>query len=158
MAGSARKAVDWRSTRLIALDTSPILYHLEDSPAFGARVLPIFLSIERGDRQATASSLALLEVLVGPYRIKDEARRARLTGLLVSFPNLTWASMDLPIADRAAYLRARYDLRTPDAIHLASAMVSHADLFLTNDRRLRRVREIPVLLVEDLAEVHASGG
>ena len=58
--------------------------------------------------------------------------------------------MDLAMADRAAHLRARYDLRTPDSIHLASALESRADLFLTNDRRLCQVEEIPVLLVEDL--------
>ena len=153
MTGTGRKRLDWRSAKLIALDTSPIVYHLEDNPAYASRVLPVFLSIERGEKRATASSLALLEILVAPYRVRDEARRAHLLGLLVSFPNLAWVSVDLSVADRAAFLRARYDLRTPDAIHLASALASHADLFLTNDRRLRRVKEIPVVLVEELAAV-----
>jgi predicted nucleic acid-binding protein len=154
--GIARKRVDWRSAELIALDTSPILYLVEDSPTHAARVLPVFLSIERGERQAIASSLALLEILVAPYRARDEAHRPRLRGLLLSFPNLTWVDVDLATADRAAYLRARYALRTPDAIHLASALQFHADLFLTNDRRLRRVREIPVALVEELPTLPRS--
>ncbi len=57
--------------------------------------------------------------------------------------------MDLPVADRAASLRARYRLRTPDAIQLATALQARADVFLTNDRDLQRVEEVPVLLIEE---------
>jgi predicted nucleic acid-binding protein len=34
---------------------------------------------------------------------------------------------------------AEYILKTPDAIHLAAALVSGCDVFLTNDLRLNRV-------------------
>ena len=155
MAGTVRKPFDWRTAKLIALDTSPLLYHLEEHPRYAKPVFPVFQSIERGAQNATASSLALLEILVAPYRVKDEARRTLLVGLLVSFPNLSWRSVDLSIADRAAALRAHYNLRTPDAIHLASAVESGADLFLTNDRRRRPVKGIPILLVEELAAVRS---
>lgn len=41
-------------------------------------------------------------------------------------------------------LRARYGFRTPDAIHLAAAIVHDCDLFITNDYRLRQCAEIAV--------------
>jgi predicted nucleic acid-binding protein len=40
------------------------------------------------------------------------------------------------VIDRATDIRARYGFRTPDAIHLAAAVVSGCDVFLTNDYRL----------------------
>lgn len=47
--------------------------------------------------------------------------------------------------EKAADLRAKYSwLKTPDAIHLAAAIESGCDAFLTNDRRLERCTEIKV--------------
>jgi predicted nucleic acid-binding protein len=54
------------------------------------------------------------------------------------------------MADRAASIRARYRLRTPDAIHLATAILEGVDVFLTNDRDLLQVREVPILLIDEL--------
>jgi predicted nucleic acid-binding protein len=44
----------------------------------------------------------------------------------------------------------RYRLRTPDAIHLATALHQGADIFLTNDHALLQVNEVPVLLIDEL--------
>jgi predicted nucleic acid-binding protein len=114
--------------------------------------MPIFEHIERGRCQAVTSTLTFLEILVQPYRTRDDERRAALSALLASFPGVTWMAVDLPIADRAAALRARYRLRSPDAIQLATALQADADAFLTNDRDLRRVVEVPVLLIEECAD------
>ena len=56
----------------------------------------------------------------------------------------------LPIAESAADLRARYNLRTPDALHVASALSSGCDAFLTNDAGLKRVQELPILVLDEL--------
>ncbi|GAA4301037.1 type II toxin-antitoxin system VapC family toxin [Compostibacter hankyongensis] len=55
-----------------------------------------------------------------------------------------------PIAEKAAALRARYNLRTPDALQLATAIEYKADYFLTNDVRLTAVREIQSITLNDL--------
>jgi predicted nucleic acid-binding protein len=54
------------------------------------------------------------------------------------------------IADLAAALRARYNLRTPDALYIATAIVTRCDAFLTNDKRLRQANEIRVLTLDEL--------
>jgi len=56
------------------------------------------------------------------------------------------------IADQAAQLRARHSLRTPDAIHLATAISSGASFFLTNDARLPDVASLKILVLNQLAE------
>jgi predicted nucleic acid-binding protein len=50
----------------------------------------------------------------------------------------------------AADLRARYSLRTPDAIQVATAIGAGCMAFLTNDRGLRPVMELRILVLEDL--------
>ena len=51
---------------------------------------------------------------------------------------------------RAAELRAKYGLRTPDAIQLASVIYKKGDVLITNDKGLKRVKEIKVLALEDI--------
>jgi predicted nucleic acid-binding protein len=54
------------------------------------------------------------------------------------------------LADRAAELRARYRLSTPDAIQLATAIGHKATRFYGNDRALQRVQEIECVIVDDV--------
>lgn len=54
------------------------------------------------------------------------------------------------IAEQAAMLRAKYGLRTPDAIQLATSIEVAADIFLTNDTRLESVSEIAVVTMAEL--------
>jgi len=145
-----RQPPGWRQARTLALDTSVFIYHLEANPTYAAPLFPVFRDIERGRCRAVASTLAFLEVLVQPSRGGDGARRAALAALLASFPGIMWIAVDLAVADRAASLGARYRLRTPDAIHLATAVHEGADVFLTNDHDLLLVSEVPVLLVDEL--------
>jgi len=51
------------------------------------------------------------------------------------------------VLERATELRARYNLKTPDAIHYAAAVEIGALVFLTGDRGLARCTEIPVELL-----------
>jgi predicted nucleic acid-binding protein len=49
----------------------------------------------------------------------------------------------------ASRLRAKYPIRTPDAIQIAVGILYHASFFLTNDPNLRKVSEIKVLVLDD---------
>ena len=52
------------------------------------------------------------------------------------------------VLDTATDLRAKWSLRSPDAIHLASALISNADVFLTGDRALARCADVRVEVLE----------
>jgi predicted nucleic acid-binding protein len=54
------------------------------------------------------------------------------------------------IAIKAAELRAKYSLKTPDSIQLATAIQYNADYFLTNDLRLKLVNEIKSITLNEL--------
>lgn len=58
--------------------------------------------------------------------------------------------ISLNIPESAANLRARYNLRTPDALHVASAIHRRCDIFLTNDAGIKRITELTILLLDEL--------
>ena len=70
--------------------------------------------------------------------------------LLQSTKHVTLLPISTPVADRAAKVRSQYNLRTPDALHVASAIEAGCDALLTNDRALRHISEIRVFLLDEL--------
>ena len=92
----------------------------------------------------------MLELLVHPYRAADMDRVNAFYALLSTHPNLEWVDLTLSIADRAAHLRAKHNLKTPDAVQAATALESLATGFISNDRSFHRVGGLEVLLLDDL--------
>lgn len=135
----------------IGLDTPIFIYLVERHPRYGSPAREVLRAINRGDVAGYSSVLTLTEALTLPRRTGDRAledvyRRTLLAGINFTLLNTTPA-----IADTAADLRARHGLRTPDAIQIASALAAGCGAFLTNDARLRRVADLPVLTLDDLA-------
>jgi predicted nucleic acid-binding protein len=85
-----------------------------------------------------------------PLRAGDAGIAASYRNLLRNSRHFSLVSVNEAIAELASDLRARHNLKTPDAIHVASAIVSGCDTFITNDRMLSRVTEIRVMVLEDL--------
>lgn len=90
------------------------------------------------------SVLVLHEVMTGAYARGDEKLASAYGSVFLGASSLLVLEVDAPIALEAARLRAAYGLRAPDAIHIATALVAGAPVFLTTDRRLARVKEIDV--------------
>ncbi len=134
----------------IGLDTNVFIYFLESHPRYGSWCASLFDLVERGHNPAITSTITLLELLVQPYRDQKEDLAQKIFALTTTYPTLEWVPPTMNLADRAAELRARYRLSTPDAIQLATAINRKATRFYGNDRGLKRVREIECLIVDDL--------
>jgi predicted nucleic acid-binding protein len=138
-----------RITRL-AFDTPPVIYLIEQHPAYHALVRAIFRQISAGTVLGITSIVTLVEVLTLPLVRRDTRLVARYRGVLLHSRNLHVVDLDTAIAERAAELRARYRLRSPDALQLAASLMHGAEAFLTNDRALSRVTELRVLVLDEL--------
>jgi predicted nucleic acid-binding protein len=134
----------------VGLDTNVLIYFLEDHPRYGAWCASLFDLIEQGRTTAVISTVTLLELLVQPYRQQEEELAQKIFALFGTYPKLEWVPVTLELADRAAELRARYRLSTPDAIQVATAMSYEATRFYGNDRSLRRIKEIECVILDDL--------
>ena len=60
--------------------------------------------------------------------------------------------LDAKVADVASGLRAEYNIKTPDAIQVASAMLAGAKAFITNEPSLRRIDKLDVIIMKDTLE------
>lgn len=134
----------------LAFDSSPIIYYMEGQPTYVAVMNSVFQRIGSGQLAGTTSIVALVEVLTRPLAQGDGQLVESYTGLLLESEHFQTVPIGVATAELAANLRARYGLRTPDALQLAAAVTQGCDAFLSNDIRLRRITEIPVLIVDDL--------
>ncbi|GIL15378.1 MAG: hypothetical protein BroJett039_05510 [Chloroflexota bacterium] len=140
----------------IFLDTAPIIYFVENNPTYLKRVQSVFNQIDAGALTAITSPITLAECLVHPYRRGlDEAVEA-FTALIINGENTLFAPIGQETAQRAAQLRARHNLGLADSFQIATALITACSAFLTNDALLRRVTEIPILVLDDFDPETAS--
>ncbi len=134
----------------IYFDTSVFIYFIEEHPRYFELCDRIFGYLEAGKTEAVTSTLTLLEILVQPYRKQNDALVLKFYSLFTTYPHLTWQPVTLPVSDRAAKLRADHNLKTPDAIHAASAELSGASCMVCNDQVFSRVKNIQCMILDDL--------
>jgi len=133
----------------IALDTVTLIYFLERHPVHYPTVRKLFQKIETGRVPAVMASLVFAELLVPAYRGGEEKTAERLVRTLCNFPHLKIIPLTTEIATDAARLRARYGVRTPDAIHAATALAGGAEGMITNDQGMVRLEpELQIWLLE----------
>lgn len=136
--------------RIIALDSAPWIYWTEQDRRFLPSIAPLMEQLAQRQITVIASVLAFLEAQTGALRMGDEVRARRYEELFTNSEGVVLVEVTVTIAARAARLRAAHRLRTPDAIHLATALEAGASAFVTTDRRLARVREIPVRVLKPI--------
>jgi predicted nucleic acid-binding protein len=136
------------TVQIVGLDSAPFIYHFEEHPRYQALCAEVFNLMEVTAIQSVTSTVTLLEVLTQPLAKGNQELVVRYEQYLRFGPSLTLRSLDPDLALKAAQIRARYQIRTPDAIQLAAAIEFGARVFLTNDDRLRKVTEIEVIVLE----------
>ena len=113
------------------------IYHFEANAEFGPAAGRLLKAAEEGRCRLVCSVVSLLEVLVVPKRKQETALCQRYREMFESFPNLSVLTLDASVAEIASDLRASYTVRTPDAIHLATALHAGAKAFVSEDGRLK---------------------
>lgn len=118
----------------LGIDTSPFIYFVEANPTYDAVVTSIFRRIAVGTLHGVTSVITLTEVLNHPMRLGLHELEAKYRTLLTRSENLELAPVNTDVATLAAELRARYNLRTPDALQVSVALHAGCQGFLTNDK------------------------
>jgi predicted nucleic acid-binding protein len=132
------------------LDSVLFIYFVEANAAFLPRVDPIFAAVEHGQLVGITSVVTLCETLTVPFRDGDGHLVNRYRDFVAKSEGIAVHNVNEDISIIAARLRAAHKLRTPDAIQVATAIVSGCDAFITNDKDLKRVTEIPVIVLHEL--------
>ncbi len=129
------------------LDANPIIYSIEGVPEFRLAALAWIERAEAAQHAVITSRLSRLECRVKPLREGNTDLLQRFDGFF-SREELEIVEVSAEVIENATELRAKHNFRAPDAIHLASAILAKADVFLTGDQNLKRC---PGLTVEILS-------
>ena len=119
--------------RKVYLDTCCVIYLLEDVPVFSEQIRK-FMAINT-DAILCVSPLVRLEALVKPT---IDGNIALIADYEIFLADQQWLTIGDVEFDRALGLRACHKIKSPDALHLATAMQYDCVEFWTNDERLRQ--------------------
>ena len=127
------------------------IYTIEGNLDYYSLLQPLWSKFYAGEIQIISSKLILMEVLVIPLRNGNNSLVADYEELLLSQVQLIFITK-LRLR-QSANLRATSNLKTPDAIHAATALSVNSNQFLTNDKGFGNFPGLPVVI---LSEVLAS--
>lgn len=129
----------------VALDSRVLMYAFNQHSQFGAAAKEILDCIEDHVVEAVTPATTLTDILVKPIRDGKENVEKQFKLFFKHFPNLTILPIDEDMAIRAAHIKAKYAISTPDALFVASAVLSEANVLITYDERLESITEIPTI-------------
>ena len=142
-----RRAVE--KHKIIGLDTAPFIYYIEDVTPYADLLDPVYTLLESHTLRAITSTVTFAEILTKPFIDKNFSLADEIKFTLKSFSSLSVSLIDEKLAEAAALIRARYMIRLPDALQVAAAIQGEATLFLTNDKRVKRLDALQVLVLSD---------
>lgn len=138
--------IDWSGfpdEALLLVDTAPLIYHFQNDTRYAGRFSGLFEQAAVGRLRIALTTVTLAEVLTGPYGQGRDVLGKQLEAALCEFDV---HPLGVSIAVEAARLRARYRLRLPDAIQLATALEIGAWALVTHDRDFSSVQDVRILM------------
>lgn len=136
----------------IGLDTMCFIYQFAQDPRFSPLTHPMFELMENKKITAITSTISVIETFVLPEQHDDQFLISEYEKVFLNLPGLTIVPADWAVSRLTSKLRAKYPkIRIPDAIQLSAALLKGCKAFVTNDEQLKKIREIPVILLKDYA-------
>ncbi|MBP0615989.1 type II toxin-antitoxin system VapC family toxin [Jiella mangrovi] len=91
------------------------------------------------------SELTLAEALVFPIKDDDQSMISHYESFLTTSDGVVVVPVTRAILRKSAEIRADFGSRTPDSIHVATALEAECHFFLTSDRRIRTPEPLTIL-------------
>lgn len=131
---------------MIYLDANVIIRLVEGDAATRTPIVARLSGSLNVPGSLATSRLSRLECRSKPYRMGDLVTLAQFDAFFGGI-ELVLVELSASVIELATELRGKYNLKTPDALHYATAVQASAGLFLTGDRVFSRCAEIPVELL-----------
>lgn len=136
----------------VYVDANILIYTIERVAPYALLLDPLWQELAARGERAMTSELVVLETLVGPMRAGNTTLEALFRRVLFRSPTLRLAPITMGVLEHAAQLRAHTPgLKTPDAIHAATALEAGAAMFITNDMAFQRIPGLKVVTPHGLS-------
>ena len=122
-----------KAPKRVLLDASALIGLIQGDPEF-AVLKSLLQALENGEARLVESTAIFVEVLPNRSTDLDPSVREDILTLLRG-PDVEIVDVNLVVASKAAVLRTQYGLKTWDAIHIATAIVTGADVVIGRDRK-----------------------
>lgn len=133
----------------IFVDTNPFIYYIEDIEPYSTKLQNFFSECIDEKVELYTSTITDAEFLVKPYKNNDTTVAEYYREFLTSM-NFLKCFVNESVAEISARLRAKYQsIKLVDAIQIATALECNCEGFLTNDKQLKQISEINVILLDE---------
>jgi len=126
----------------IVLDTNVLGSALIEGDPLRETALRFLDAVDRGGHTVYLPTVVVAELGVAFLQTGSTAEWAAFMALLRQGQRYRSLPLDLDLADAAARIRSRHRLKLPDAIVAASAVSAGADLLVSDDPDLRKVKGV----------------
>jgi predicted nucleic acid-binding protein len=134
--------------RHVYFDTNIFIYAFESTVLYRAQLASLADVLDEEKCVVFTSEFTLSEILTKPFRDNMLEAAAGYREMLED-STIRLAPITRSILIRSAMLRGQLGLKTPDAVHVATAVDSGCSAFLTNDSAIRLPKSIELVLFSD---------
>jgi predicted nucleic acid-binding protein len=133
----------------VYLDANGFIYSVERIEPYCTILDRLWQATKDQQVMVITSELTLLEVMVKPLKTQNTALIAAFNAILRDSPDVQMVSITQSVLEEAAMLRATLNLKTPDALHAATAIQQKCSLFVTNDKGFKQITGLPVTVLSE---------
>lgn len=134
---------------IIYLDTCIFIYTVESDPNYWSLIQPLWEKLQDKKIRIISSELTLMEVLIFPIKNNDN-QLVNDYKLFLNSSGIELKPINQSILIQSAKLRSKIKLKTPDAIHFATALSAKCDIFITNDLAFRKLSDLSIIILDDI--------
>jgi uncharacterized protein len=128
---------------MVCLDANIVIYLIEQNPLWEPKAAARVGAFRAAGNEIAVSDAARLECLVRPFQTGNAADLASYAAFFAG-PSARMLPVTVAVWERAARIRADFQISALDALHLATAVEHGCTGFLTNDARLKRFPDVAV--------------
>ncbi len=129
-------------------DTNIFIYAFEAAARYRTQLESLASLLDEHKCVVFTSEFTLSEILTKPFRDNRLEAVANYRDMLED-STIRLAPVTRSVLIRSAMLRGQLGLKTPDAVHVATAVDSGCSAFLTNDSAIRLPKSIELVLFSD---------
>jgi predicted nucleic acid-binding protein len=140
----------------IYIDANILIYAMEDFPQFSEIAGEVLRNLEEGLFEGVTSELTIAEVLVAPLRKSQHHLVHVYQELLQSGGAFQLVPITRTLLVASAQLRSRLGGRLADSIHVATAVATDCNFFMTEDRSIKLPQALKPLSLSEFLEPGAT--
>ena len=137
----------------VFIDTAPFIYFFEANEGFSEIARDMFFDFINNDVDMITSYISEVEMKVLPKRNKQTRKIINMDNFIDEF-SIVKMNLYKKIYDIALEIRANYPyIKLIDAFQLAIAIDADCDYFITNDKELKKYKDINVVMIDEYKSI-----